>query len=635
MSAIFGAINLTGNKIDKNVKTVLMDGFNKCVIDSYNEISNDNLYMGCGIQYITKESIYEKLPLENKEIFFDADVVIDNRKQLLQRLEKEDNKEIPDGSILFEYFCKYGEHSLNDLLGAYCFVFYDKKKNEIQIVSDAVGYRYIYYFIEDNVFYYSSLMKPLEKLMKKHKINERWIADYIGQDSLNIFTESEETPVEGLYRIAPAHSIKISMTGVSKYRYWDPTKDIKKIRYKNDGEYRENFINLYRECVTDLLRANGETAIMLSGGYDSTSVACLAAIELQKSGKKLYSYTAVPFEGYKSEFDENSIVDETELVNKTQEYYPNIVCDFMHMPEMNGWFDRKFYINIAEMPYKSPQNMLWMYESMRRAYKKNARIMLSGAFGNGTVSFDNKEVYLVWLFEHFKWIKLYKEITSINKKHSYTRKSLFNTTVKNALRLNYYMPSKEEICGNSYAKMEFLNKYGTLDRLEELYKRLAKADSNHKIYHDSFIPLDTFRHYGEFSQKNSLYTGVILRDPTRDKRMIEFTYGIPYNQFTNDGVFRRLITEYMDDIVPKHVINEKRTGRQSADLKARICRNKEKIKYEMIRCFECNIDSEIIDCKKALQHINNKDLESMEDFEIVRLIFTASLLEYMESFNKK
>ena len=39
--------------------------------------------------------------------------------------------------------------------------------------------------------------------------------------------------------------------------------------------------------------------------------------------------------------------------------------------------------------------------------------------------------------------------------------------------------------------------------------------------------------------------------------MIEFVTSLPYGQFTHNGVRRRLIAEYMKDIVPAHILKEK------------------------------------------------------------------------------
>ncbi|MCA5963723.1 hypothetical protein LC724_29845 [Blautia sp. RD014234] len=86
----------------------------------------------------------------------------------------------------------------------------------------------MYYPIRDDVFYYSSLMRPLEELCGELKINDRWVADYIGQDNLNAFTEAEETPVLGIYRTAPAGFLKITQKDIKKRCYWQPYQKKKK-----------------------------------------------------------------------------------------------------------------------------------------------------------------------------------------------------------------------------------------------------------------------------------------------------------------------------------------------------------------------------------------------------------------------
>ena len=54
---------------------------------------------------------------------------------------------MPDGRILYEVYGRLGKDCLNDLLGAYTFVWYDKEKNQIELVLDAVGNRCLYYRI--------------------------------------------------------------------------------------------------------------------------------------------------------------------------------------------------------------------------------------------------------------------------------------------------------------------------------------------------------------------------------------------------------------------------------------------------------------------------------------------------------
>lgn len=630
MSAIWGAIHLKGGAVKDVHKSILRSAFDKCIIDRYEEMESGNVYMGCGIQYFTKEAKYEVLPIRENNLFFDADVIVDNRKDLLKLCKfGEEIVDLSDGYILFKMYQTYGKKCLNKLLGAYAFVFYDKQKESIDMVIDAVGYRLVYYMIHEEVLYYSSLMEPLEQIMQQVKINYRWISDFLGQDNLNMFTEGEETSIEGIYRVPPGSIYTFSKDGIHKERYWDPYRDQKKIRLKDDGAYKTSFLDLYKECVSCLLRSEEETSIFLSGGFDSTSVAVLAAKELAKQNKKLYAYTSIPLEGYESEFKKNIIVDEKELVLKTKEYIPNLECEFMSLPEMNAWYDRKDYVKVVEMPYKSVQNLLWMFEGMKKSYNKNARIMLVGNFGNSTVSFDNKEVFFTWLFQRGLWLRLYREINAMKKRHGYTRKSILLSTIKNAFGLK---GSKEEqnLFENSYVNNSLVEYWGTKKRMEIINKKESKYYSNYKVYQEAQLPLETLRHCGEIAMKNSLYSGVIYRDPTRDKRMIEFTVGIPYSQFTHNGYCRRLITEYMKGIMPEHIIKERRQGRQSADLRARMITKQKVIKEEWKRIYEVHRNSKVVNCNKALQHLEKKNIEDMKDFEIVRHIFTIMTLEYID-----
>ena len=48
-------------------------------------------------------------------------------------------RNIPDGKLLYELSRRYGKDCLNDMLGAYTFVWYDRAMNRIELVLDAVG----------------------------------------------------------------------------------------------------------------------------------------------------------------------------------------------------------------------------------------------------------------------------------------------------------------------------------------------------------------------------------------------------------------------------------------------------------------------------------------------------------------
>ena len=80
MSAIWGIIDLQGKKLQAGISQVFAESYQNCVIDRYEEIVEETVYFGCGIQYFTREATKEKLPVVAEEIYFTADVVLDNRE---------------------------------------------------------------------------------------------------------------------------------------------------------------------------------------------------------------------------------------------------------------------------------------------------------------------------------------------------------------------------------------------------------------------------------------------------------------------------------------------------------------------------------------------------------------------------
>ena len=92
MSAIWGQVSFEGNVYDQI--TVMKEPYQrKCRLDRIEQYKRPDCYMGCGIQYIMGESVLEQLPYADEENGTDitADCILDNRRELLQKLELSDS----------------------------------------------------------------------------------------------------------------------------------------------------------------------------------------------------------------------------------------------------------------------------------------------------------------------------------------------------------------------------------------------------------------------------------------------------------------------------------------------------------------------------------------------------------------
>lgn len=640
MSAIWGCINLSGGAIPEDTFLAMEQPYHQCIIDRFESISENSVAMGCGVQYFTREAQYEALPIFNTQCAFTADVLLDNREELMLRLGiDEEGGPIPDGTILCEMFARYGEDCLNDLLGAYAFVYYDKKLNRVSLVSDATGNRCLYYRIHKGVLFFSTLIKPIAQAVGHEGVNERWINDFLALDNLGTITEYEESPYEGIHKVPPRQIVTWQDGSFKKRLYWQP--DTTLLQLENDGVYAEQLKELLRKSVECMLRAD-ETGIMLSGGLDSTSLACYAAPILRDRGKTLYTYTSVPTEGYVSTHPKNRVVDESEDVLKTKAYLESkgcsLDCQFISLAGVNIWTSRVAEMELMEMPYKSLQNILWSLEGQRMAGRDGVRILLNGGYGNVTISLNNIDNLFHELLREKKFITYLRQIYRFGRVYRISKKAMVSRAFM--IAAEYYAPIKNDDTGsssfgNSYITAASVDKYDTKTRFAITEQKNKEIEKNYDTFRKALVNDHLFYLKGVVNTKNSLLTGVIVREPTMDKRLIEFCIRLPADQYARDGVSRRLVRTYLAPDMPAHVLALGRRGLQGADFLEYIEKNWAEIRNDLQRIYMENQDNPIVDHQRALSDIESidKSFENVKDFDIFRLGYTAMALEFMKKLS--
>lgn len=630
MSAIWGAVTLNNTPVSDSIKKLMAECFHSCAIDRYEELSDSFVYMGCGIQYFTKEALYETLPCRDSKGCFTADVVLDNRETLGSQLgiAREQLSLIPDGQLLFQMYHSRNVSCLNDLLGTYSFVYYDKCLEETHLVIDAVGDRCLYYCIFQDTLYFSSLLEPLVKLSGA-KLNDRWITDFLAMDHLFTISETEETPFQDIFRVAPAQCIRVSGKGLHKVQYWNPPATRKELCLSNDSQYMQAFLDVFSQAVLSALRSAGPVSILLSGGLDSTAVACLASSYLKEKEETLYSYTSVPLEDYPASSTEVT-EDESLLVRETAAFLGNVECSFISLPNVNAWNGRRDELATMEIPYKSSLNMLWIPECMRSAYKNGSRLMLTGSYGNTTISYSGMQPYMSSLLTSGRFIALWKEMRAYHTTYGFSRKAALGKLLREIRTVRRKQRNRDSLYGRSFVLPSVANRTQARERLGRLYHSLALTSTNlNQARHWMFHPL-SLRQIGEAATKHSLATGVLLRDPTKDKRVIEFCMSLPASQFCKNGQERRLITEYMRSLIPPHILAQsQKRGRQSADYAYRLSKDWEHIRSQWLDEYKNYLDSAYVDCAMARKELLERPLINQYSvFDLTRHIYTLFVLEY-------
>lgn len=568
MSAIYGKLSFSGT-IGADTADRMKSGYADCKIDRYSAITSDNVLMGCAEQFLIDGSEGERFPYEDERYLFVSDGMMDDKEALAKELGLDESA--PDGLVLFTAIKKwkfeFGEH----LYGAFSACLYDKKEKKMFLFTDHVGSRCVYYRKTEDAFFFSTLVTPIINATDdKIELSEKWISYWGLNCSPSMYILPDLSPFEGIYQLEPHRVLVVDATHstVEKVNYWDPYAHIKEYKV-SDEEGLALFRETISDCIRKSLRANGETAVTLSSGLDSSTIACLASRILSERGKKLYSFTSVPLKDFNEEVMEGRVADETEGVMEIVAENPDIVPEFLSCPGKNAIKDAYPLTKAMEAPYKATSNTVWMDEVYKQAAAKGCHMLFTGQSGNGTISygFITNTIYRLVIEGHIK--RAVKEFNTFAKTWRYPRKRLLKDLAETFY--NTRIASHDYMNGR-LTPLSMLKKYDAKTAFNENMKILGNMQMDKKREQLAFMWSDTvYNNLSMYETKLGLRYGIFNRDITRHPRVINVIAGLPITCTAGGGLERRLVRAGMKGIVPRSTrLNMTKRGLQGADLTYRM-----------------------------------------------------------------
>ncbi len=617
MSAIWGCVDMASGEIPPQCANEMQAAFAKFRIDRFSAVSKPSAVMGCALQYIRSYSQNETLPIydEERREMFTADCLVDNRSQLIAQLCPGEAS-IPDAALLFLAYKKWGAEMARRVYGCYSYAVWNTHTKTLLLGADHTASRAIYYKRQGSRIYFATRMESILNACGQKQLNEEWLCLFFAMKNLTILAEPLATPYKDVFRIEAAHYNVFTNEDTKAVRYWS-FEDVKPLRLGSDNDYKEYFRELFTQCVNESIAdVSGQTGILLSGGFDSTVTAALAAKKLAAQNKKLYGYTNVPIKGYRSPYKKDFFTaDETDTMLRFCEMYPNILPQTFSLPECDGYSNVRDILSVYETPYKSLTNVDWLHSLYKKAGEQGCRVLLTGQFGNATLSWGSVEDYV---HEMLHKGRLLHAVTTVNKAcklYGFSRKNYFKSLLKSYLSRT---DKNEDLLQYTWVRRTTAQRLGVCAG----DARLLYNSTNPKLARLSFrkhrriaINPTAFAHIADVETQMSLQNGFVLRDPSRDIRVIEFCSAVPLQCFVNaQPQSRRLSRAYFGDLLPDCITAQTAPrGRQSADALERLLPRWAEIHSDAMRVFESEELQKYLDAERLQK--------SLKDF---RTIDTAS-----------
>ena len=558
--------------------------------------NDEQISLGGGLSRFLPEDRFDVQPLwsADRSACLIASVRLDNRPDLARELDLQQPETLADSSFLMAAWQRWGPSCIDHLLGAFSFAVWLPQRQEVFAAVDHVGERPLYIHRGKHFFALASTPKGLLTLPDPaRQFEETRVADWMACVRPD-WTKSFFTGIE---RVPSGHFLRVTPDRVECRQYWHPAQTAP-IRYRRDEDYVEALRERFDRAVEARLRSTGEVGSFLSAGLDSSSVTATAARLLGARGKKLTAYTAVPRPDYDGRKLPWQIADEGPAAAEVARMYPNIDHVLADTSGVDLMATLKAWTDAMDKPALNVVNILWITAILQQARQRGIGVVLEGSSGNGTISFETW-----WVLSHFfrrgKWVKLARLVPSLRHKGDISIRAAARSSLSGLLpkRLSDALIPGDPY-GHMYSPMlpvELMERFGMHRKIFEATHHEPKEPV--KEMTGMFEGYDTSLTYSAMQA----VSGVDVRDPTLDKRIVEFCFAIPPEQYVVGRHSRSLVRRAMAGRLPESTLMRYRRGHQGADWYLPLTESLDAMRREAEAIEQCEAARSMIDVPRLKQ----------------------------------
>lgn len=522
--------------------------------------SDGSIALGRSLTPILPEDSFDRQPLwaRDRSCCLVADVRLDNRGDLTRELGLIHPEELADSDILLAAWLRWGEACLDHLLGGFAFAVWTPARQELFAARDHAGERPLFYHRSDSVVAVASLPRTL--------LGFPGAARGFDEERLLGWLTSVEPPrahscFEGIGRLLPGHLVRFAPGRIECRQYWHPSW-AKETRYRRDEEYADTLVELLDRATEARLRGIGEVGSHLSAGLDSSSVTASAARLLALQGRRLTAFTAVPRPEFDNRAQAQHLPSEGAAAAELTRMYANIdhvLVDsrgYPLLPTMQWWSET------TSEPARNVTNLLWYQAILDQARQRGIRIMLEAAAGNAGLSWTTFSVLGSFL-RRGQWLRL------LRTAHSLRHHGEISIRTAAWFSLGNLVPAwcrRKLIQGTHFG-----GTYSPLASEKALRTGNIAARIEQNLTGVPLTPLQEQTRLYELVDSAPIriaaegLTGVVIRDPAGDKRLYEFCFSIPPEQYVLGGHSRSLVRRAMKGRLPEQTRLRYLRGHQGAD----------------------------------------------------------------------
>ena len=429
-----------------------------------------------------------------------------------------------DTEVVLKSYIEYGEKCAEKLNGIFAFAVYEMHNKKLYMCRDRIGVKPFFYSEFKNGIVFGSEIKALFKSGKvKPVINEEGLYEIF-------FLGPARTPGSGVFKnvkeLLPGEYAVYGGGRLSKKRYFklearefeDSAREaVERVRY------------LLSDAIEKQLVSDVPLCFFLSGGLDSSIIVQTASNFYKRNNKgKITTYSVEYRDNMKyfekSLFQPTADVEFIKLMSQNADtVHHEVILDNSQLAD--ALYDS---VLARDLPgYVDVDSSLLLF---CEEIKKNYTVALSGEcadelFG-GYPWYHNKDI----LFEdNFPW-----------SRSQDIRRSILKDGVL--------------VKGEEYVRQKYLDTIGSTDKLKTDTKLTSRMREMFSLNYYWFMQCLLER-----KDRCSMYSGLEVRVPFCDYRIVEYAYNMPWEIKAYDGREKGIVRKAFEDILPYDIAWRKKS----------------------------------------------------------------------------
>ncbi|SDU98566.1 asparagine synthase (glutamine-hydrolysing) [Microlunatus sagamiharensis] len=434
-----------------------------------------------------------------------------------------------DTEVVLHGYLEWGSAVAERLNGMFAFAVWDARDESLTLVRDRMGVKPLYYYeTPDGVLFGSEPKAVLANPLARRRVT------LDGLRELFAFVKTPGHAVwDGMAEVVPGTVVTLDRRGLRTSTYW-------RLETRPHTDSQEETVEHVRALLDDVvarqLVSDVPRCMLLSGGLDSSALTALAARQLAGQGEQVRSF-AVDFVGQADNFVPDEMrgtpdapyVHDVAALSGTE--HRDIVLSSAELadPEV-----RRTVITARDLPAGLGDMDASLY-LLFKAVRQHSTVALSGesadeVFGGYQQFFSP----VAREADTFPWIALR---TARRSDHDVATASMYEPGLRGRLDLQ------------GYVKDSYRSALADVQPLEGETGLEARMREISHLHLTRFVRVLLDR-----KDRTSMATGLEVRVPFCDHRLVEYVYNAPWALKTYDGREKSLLRGATADVLPHSVV---------------------------------------------------------------------------------